>query len=360
VPEEAETVRTMFRFYLECGSVGALAQELARRDIVSKVRTYSSGRTRGGGRYGVGALAHFLKNRFYIGEVVYRSEIHAGEHEPILDRATFDAVQAKLAENAQERHVRLDRSPAILMGRIFDDRGNRMTPSHCNKDGVRYRYYVSHALLQRRKDEAGSVGRVPAIQVEAIVVEAVRRKLQLIAPAERHSDVSDRDAIDRCVERVVVHRNSIEIGLRKSGADEATEGDMSVATFHMPDGDEQPDTTPAAVITVPWDAPRSASVKGILHQPSGKRMLKPEARDTILLAIAKARSWIDDFASGRVQSFAEIAHRERKVERHIRLLAPLAFTPPALLAEIITGSAPNDLTVTTLAQAISYTWEHEI
>jgi site-specific DNA recombinase len=116
----------------------------------------------------------------------------------------------------------------------------------------------------------------------------------------------------------------------------------------------------AAVITVPWDVPRPASVKGILDQPSGKRMLKPGTRDTILLAIAKARSWIDDFASGRVQSFAEIAHREGKVERHIRLLAPLAFTPPALLAEIIAGSAPNNLTVTTLAQAIPYAWERGI
>jgi hypothetical protein len=76
--EDAETIRT------ECGSIGALAQELARRDIVSKARTFSSGRTRGGGRYGVGARAHFLKNRFYISEVVYRGEIHAGEHEPIL------------------------------------------------------------------------------------------------------------------------------------------------------------------------------------------------------------------------------------------------------------------------------------
>jgi site-specific DNA recombinase len=130
VPEDAETVRTMFRLHLECGSIGAMAQELARRDIVSKARTFSSGRSRGGGRYGVGALAYFLKNRFYISEVVYRGEIHAGEHEPILDRTMFDALQAKLAENVRARLVRIDRSPAILMGRIFDDRGNRTTPSH--------------------------------------------------------------------------------------------------------------------------------------------------------------------------------------------------------------------------------------
>jgi site-specific DNA recombinase len=189
----------------------------------AKLKTCSSGRTRGGGRYGVGALAHFLKNRFYIGEVVYRGEVHAGEQEPILDRTTFDAVQAKLAEIARSRRVRIDRSPAILMGRVFDDRGNRMTPSHCNKAGVRFRYYVSHALLQRRKDQAGGVARVPAIQVEAIVVEAVRGRMQQVAPAQGHCDLSDREVIDRHVKRVVVNPQSIDVQLLAAGASGASQ-----------------------------------------------------------------------------------------------------------------------------------------
>jgi hypothetical protein len=126
VPEEAETVRTMFWLYLECGSVGALAEELARRNIHSKVRTFASGRVKGGGPYSVGALAHFLKNRFYIGEVVYRGETHSGEHASIIDRPTF--VQAKLVDNARVRRVRVESSPAILMGRIFDDRGHDAQP----------------------------------------------------------------------------------------------------------------------------------------------------------------------------------------------------------------------------------------
>jgi hypothetical protein len=185
----------MFRLYLECGSVGALAEELARRKIMSKVQRYASGRTRGGGPYSVGALAHFLNNRFYIGEVVYRGETHAGEHEPIIDRATFDAVQARLAEHVRARRVLLIESPAILMGRIFDDRGNRMTPSHSNKEGVRYRYYVSHLLLQRRKEAAGSVARVPAEQLEKLVVEAVRTRTQ--SGPELMADLSDRAVIKR-------------------------------------------------------------------------------------------------------------------------------------------------------------------
>ena len=69
----------------------------------------------------------------------------------------FEAVQAKLAASATARQLRLKASPAILAGRLFDDRGNRMTPTHTNKRGARYRYYVSHAILQKRKEEAGSV-----------------------------------------------------------------------------------------------------------------------------------------------------------------------------------------------------------
>ena len=99
------------------------------------------------------------------------------------------------------------------------------------------------------------------------------------------------------------------------------------------------------------------SVKGVLHQPEAKPTLKQETREAILLAVAKARTWIDDLASGRVQSFAEIAERESKVERHIRLLTPLAFIPPRKLAAIIDGTGPHDATMTALAQAVPYRWD---
>jgi site-specific DNA recombinase len=355
LPEEAETVRTMFRLYLECGSVGALAEELARRKIMSKVQRFANGRTRGGGPYSVGALAHFLKNRFYVGEVVYRGETHAGEHEPIVDRAIFDAIQARLAENVRARRIRLNDSPAILTGRIFDDRDNRMTPSHSNKDGVRYRYYVSHVLLQRRKKDAGSVARVPAAQLERLIVEAVRARTKL-SPVPR-ADPSDREWVDRFVARVVVRPNAVEVELQEtpqtSAADESA---PSLATDIPACAEPAASSISGSVISLPWSAPAFLSVKGVLHQPDVKPTLKPETRDAILLAIAKARSWIEDLASGRVQSFAEIAKREGKVERHIRLLTPLAFTPPRTLAAIFAGAGSSDLTVTALSHTIPWAW----
>jgi hypothetical protein len=105
-----------------------------------------------------------------------------------------------------------------------------------------------------------------------------------------------------------------------------------------------------------WSAPAFLSVKGVLHQPDAKATLKPEAREAILLAVAKARSWLEHLASGRVRSFAEIAEREEKVERHIRLLTPLALMPPQTLAAIIAGTGPSDLTVTALAHTIPWAW----
>ncbi len=212
------------------------------------------------------------------------------------------------------------------MGRIFDDLGNRMTPSHSNRDGVRYRYYVSHVLLQRRKKNAGRVTRVPAIQLEKLVIQAIRAEAQ--PDTEPKGDLSDRAVIDRYVTRIIVRPNSIDIELKEPTAAPA----LSLAA----DDPASPETssTCTTVISLPWSARAFPSVKGVLHQPQAKPTLKGETQDAILLAVAKARSWIDDLASGRVRSFDEIAKREGKVERHIRLLTPLAFIPPRTVAAI--------------------------
>jgi hypothetical protein len=169
--------------------VRALADDLDRRGIRSKPRRLSDGRTLGGGRFGVGALAHLLKNRFYIGEVVYRGDVHRGEHEPILDRALFAAVQGKLAAQAVARRCRLRGSPAILTGRLFDNRGNPMSPTHANKCGARYRYYVSQAVRQKKPQAPGLVSRVPAAEIEALVVAAYSGLYRVTActPSSRSS-----------------------------------------------------------------------------------------------------------------------------------------------------------------------------
>jgi len=347
VPEEAETVQTIFRRYLDLGSMGALIEDLDRRGIRTKAAVRLDGGVRGGIRFGVGPLAHLLKNRFYIGEVVYRGEVHTGEHEPILDRELFEAVQAKLAANAVARKVRLRGSASILTGRIYDDRGNRMSPTHSNKLGVRYRYYVSHAILQNRKEEAGSIARVPAPEIEQLVLDGVRRHVETIGLP---SIMVDRDLIERHIDHVIVRPQAVEVRLISSRS----------AASAAPARDEQAPGEPATTtLTLPWAAPTFIAVKGIVRGPAAKHAMTPESRDTVLAAIAKARGWIEDLRLGRVTSLAEIADREGFGERHVRFLAPLAFVAPRVVGAIADGSAPADLTVTTLAKALPYLWAQQ-
>ena len=87
--------------------------------------------------------------------------------------------------------------------------------------------------------------------------------------------------------------------------------------------------------------------------------MKPESRDALLAAVAKARGWIDDIRLDRFASFAEIAKREALCERHIRSLAPLAFLSPQIIAAIADGTAPAGLTVTGLAKALPYSWAEQ-
>src|SRR6202045_2906611 len=76
-------------------------------------------------------------------------------------------------------------------------------------------------------------------------------------------------------------------------------------------------------------------------------------------AIAKARGWVDDIRLGRIASFAGIAERESQGERHIRLLVPLAFVSPRIIAAIVDGTAPANLTVTGLANKLPCSWAEQ-
>src|SRR5262244_2822112 len=310
-------------------------------EFAAKPRRLSTGRTIGGGRFGVGALAHLLKNRFYISEVVYRGEVHRGEHEPIVDYTLFEAVQAKLAAQARAWRCRLRGSPALLSGRLFDDRGNRMSPTHTNKGGARYRYYVSQAVLQRKPLAAGAIGRVPAAEIEALISAALRSHLQANGIDALGGD---REVVERHVERVTLSRKHIQLQLRQIG-------DAAVQTDADEDASrpicEQLHGT--VNVTIPWTSTLQAAAKGIIHVPAHNTPITPSRRDALLMAIAKARNWADALAHGRLGSFAMIARREGRVERHIRLLVPLAFLSPRIVSALLEGTAPADLTTTALA-----------
>jgi site-specific DNA recombinase len=95
VEKEAERVRLIFRGYLEVTGINELVRDLRAKNVCTKQRTFSTGKTRGGIPFGRGTLAHLLRNRFFIGEVKYRGEILPGEQPAIIGRALFRDRSAK-------------------------------------------------------------------------------------------------------------------------------------------------------------------------------------------------------------------------------------------------------------------------
>lgn len=170
---EADTVRLIFRRYAELGSVTLLRAELSRLGIVSKRR--EGGRLSGGQHFSRGALYTLLQNHIYRGEIAHQGNVHAGQHEAIVDLDLWQLVQDKLAANRRERSLGVGaEEPSLLAGLILDDRGNRMTPTHANKRGKRYRYYISTSLLESGHPVAQGGMRIPAGEIEGLVMDQLR------------------------------------------------------------------------------------------------------------------------------------------------------------------------------------------
>nr|WP_221774232.1 recombinase family protein [Novosphingobium flavum] len=177
-PTEAETVRHIFRRYLELKSLPALVKDLTAAGILTKRRTSRAGNTQGGIPFNCSGLSHILRNRIYLGEIVHRGKAHAGEHEAIVDKALFKAVQDQLATNHHRHHTRKTRAGSCpLTGRIVDGEGQPMRPSFSYGRGSRtYRYYVSECLLPTAKATSGGnlQGiRLPAVRIETLLFRAI-------------------------------------------------------------------------------------------------------------------------------------------------------------------------------------------
>jgi site-specific DNA recombinase len=369
VEEEAERVRIIFRRYLELGSINLLMTDLRKRGIVTKVRSLSNGRTVGGIPFTGGPLAHLLRNRFYIGEVAYKGEIFPGEQPAILDRDLFDAVQAKLDNQRIGHAASRSKSESLLTGHIFDDRGHRMTPSHARKQGLRYRYYVSAALVQGQAERAGSITRVAANEIETLVVRAVRDHLNESAPTD------DRELINTHLIRVEVKADHLAVELKESiqgpvqpAGRQAQSKPKSKRRFgtaikndRRPTGQEahgkppDADDTDRVILRIPWKktamkrrreiiAPTSAS-------PHDRRPIRAETRATLVASIARGRKWLDEIVTGTVTNVDQIAARDKCSLRQVNMTISLAFLAPDLVKAAIEGRLPRGIGVARLRDA---------
>jgi site-specific DNA recombinase len=252
----------------------------------------------------------------------------------IITRSGRDAIGVEYDAGEPDQS-----SSSTLLGLIFDDRGNPMSPSHANKKGVRYRYYVSHALLQNRKDDAGSVSRVSAPDIEQLVYTALREA------QSGNTETSDRELIRKHVERIVIGAGRISVALRTEQGD----GERSDATA--------PPNEPMELV-IPF-VQTNLPKKGIAHVPAERGTIGAETRNTLLQAITRSRSWMDSIFAGKTKSFDEIAAAENLAERHVRFLIPLAFLSPRIIEAIANGTTRGDVTVSGLARALPHKWSDQ-
>jgi hypothetical protein len=178
---------------------------------------------------------------------------------------------------------------------------------------------------------------------------ALRRHLSASTPREPLPE-NDLELLERRLERVTLSSNRLELRLRQTVEPAHNAANKVPSALRMAD---------IATITVPWTSPLPAAVKGITHVPAHNTPMAPSRRESLLMAIAKARSWVDELVNGRVGSLAMLARREGKAERHIRLLLPLAFVSPRIVSSILEGTAPAGLTITALARALSWSWAEQ-
>ena len=326
---EADRVRTIFRSYLRLGSLGRLMVDLSKQGIVTKVRTLRSGATVGGIPFTRGPLAHLLRNRFYIGEVMFKGEVLAGEQPAIVDRDLFEAVQAKLTEQVNSHKTTRMRSEALLAGRIFDDRGNRMTPSHVRKRGIKYRYYLSAALLQGQPERAGAVSRIPATEIEGLVMRSVRDHLNQSAETE------DAVLINTHIARIEVQSDQvvIELTTAKSIGPKRSRG--------------------RNVLKVPWHKTPLKARREILVPesacPQDARAIRSENRALLIASIARGRRWLNELIADPTANTASIATRAGCSVRKVNMTISLAFLAPDLVKATIEGRLPHGMGVVRLA-----------
>ncbi len=373
-PEEAATVRQVYDLYARLGNVRLVQVETDRLGLVSKRRPRPDGRVLGGVGFTRGALYKLLSNPVYAGDIVHRDKRHRGLHAPIIVPEAWEAVQRQLtSQAARTRGQGSAQSPSLLAGLIVDDAGAPLTPTHANKKGRRYRYYVSRMLVAgpnaepalsatsrvSRKPDADT-WRLPANEIEMLVIEAVYALLidqsrlmdqlglgrlrpdaldaALAASAQLADALKDatgheqRDLLQAIVERVEIGPERVTVDINTI----AVWTELGVANEMRIDAEAR---DPRLQLTIPIRlARRGSELKLVLAD-------RPETnRDRNLIGrLAKGYLWFEELRTGAVDSLAAIAEREGITVSMVRRACDLAFLSTDMIEAILAGEQPVEL-----------------
>jgi len=353
VESEAKTVRTLFKLYLELGSVRRLKEEADRQGLRSKSREGKKERVRGDRSFSRGALYHLLSNPVYVGRIPHKAESYEGQHPPIIDPETWKAVQNQLASQAPaQRTSTRTTMQHPLMGRLFDEEGVPLAPTSTIKGGKRYRYYVSRDLSTGPGDaEVGQAGprwRLSAHEIEKTVEKSVRSlfansvHLARLARADRVKETFIPELITRAQQ---CDRDLLRF-VRRVDLDEGQ------LRFEVGLSEVMDNLDAVLQDSIPFETKRRGNEIRLVIADEGSWAKNSTVDSVLIKAISRARYWFEDLATGRAGSILEVATREGTSDRYIGHLLPLAFLAPDLLSDFLDGAQPVGLTAETLRRRI--------
>lgn len=346
--EDAQKVQMLFDKYLELKSVPKLMHYLKENEIKTKTDKYFS----------KGQLYHLLANKIYIGKITHKDKIYDGEHEAIICDEIFEKVQKLLYENKVDKTCGVKSSSnSLLAGLIYDDLGNKMTPSHSNSHGRRYRYYISRAL--KNNEETGSVSKIPAGEVEKFVIKTTKEFLKdkkqiqnivseykiskqnkLIYTAQNIQDYSELKLIRAIINKIVVSKNLIEITYNEVSIKKVLNTLANNQEIVIPDKNE--DLTPI-IISKNIKITQSSRNDNLLIL-NAEEYDTPEPNPYLVNAIVKSFYYHKQIQAGK--TIEDLQTEEGlKDSKYIRNILNLKYISPELTEQILSGTQPQDLSL---------------
>ncbi|MFC1491947.1 recombinase family protein, partial [Nitrospinota bacterium] len=308
--------------------VTLLSKELKDRGIHSKSWVTQKGAQKGGGWFGRGALYALLKNPIYLGKVSHKGKIYQGEHKAILSGKLWGRVQEILNSNRRKiRTAPSKGSGSLLAGFLFDDQGNPMSPTHAKKkSGKRYRYYISQALIRGQANEAGSVARVPAQEVEGLLIEQVRA-LEKIESWDDLSPAEQSEKVQVIINRVEIQSGEVVIEWRRE--------------VSLPG-------TNSNILRVPIEL-KSRGKDRVIVRPNNESS-GPRLDRTLIKALVCAHTCREALETGKAKSTQDMAKLTGSSGRYVRNVRKLAFLAPDITDAILRGEQPPRFTLAHLVR----------
>ncbi len=390
--EEAKTIRWIFETYLKVKNVRELKLAADRLGLRSKRYTQGNGKTVGGNAFLRGQLYCLLKNPLYAGKIKHKDMIHEGLHKAIIDKDTWVKVQALLAGNGGARQISVNTPSRGWLARLLvDSTGEPMVASQATKAGRRYRYYVSASLMARKPDNSKG-WRLPARQIEQIVMTGIKNLLEdpvrvltvlritqitaevinkaTAATAQFTRDISYGDLTDltstlrpvMTAVRVSLYEVAIDLNVRELGKalgislDEKTRNSEHENTAQGATLNDFK-ATKTYTITIPVQLKR----RGV-----EMRIILPGQRDdnksrdvNLINLVTKAHDWFEQLKAGT--SITDIAKAENIHLADASRFLPLAFLAPDIVSDILEGTQPVDLTAEKLKRLhpLPYDWQEQ-